>query len=220
MDWNFFRKYDIRAFIPIYFKDSGEMTKVITAEGEKHVMPITIRTFRSNLCRFYSIDYCSFRRKYGQIIGSTNCVPLAISSNKVFLQLKVRTPMFRNDSAMAYVDLYSIERLEKQKDKKGTDVILKDGYKLEILYSLATVKKHMNNANLVLEHYRKEKGMIEYPEMLEKLYSNLNKPATKGDIVLLASEILSIKNCLNLNGDRNNLAPVNIYGSQGCENKI
>jgi len=219
LDLDFFRKYDIWAFIPQYFKDSGEMTKVITAEGEKHVMPMTIRTFRSNLCRFYSIDYYSFRKKYGQIIGSINCVPLAISSNKVFMQLKVRTPIFRNDSAMAYIDLYSIERLEKQKDKKGTDIILKNGRKLKILYSLATVKKHMNNASLVLEHYRKEKGMIEYPEMLEKLYSNLNKPATKGDIVILASEILSIKNSLNLNNDRNNL-PVSGSSSQHYENRL
>jgi len=180
----------------------GEVTRIIVPEGQDQILSMTMRSFRNNLCRFYSIDYYSLRRKYGQIIGSVNCVPLPISSTKVFIQLKVRTPRFRNDSAMGYLDMVSIAQLREARDNRKTEIVLKDGRKLEVLCSMATVKKHIKNARLVLEHYRNEKGLTAYPEVLERLYSNLDKPATKGDIVILAREILTIKNSLKAHENR------------------
>lgn len=202
MDLNFFQQYDIWGFIPEYFQGMGEVTRIIAAEGQDEILPITMRSFRNNLCRYYSIDYHSLRRKYGQMIGSVNCVPLPISSSKIFIQLKVRTPRFRNDSAMGYLDMVTIGQLRETDDSSKTEVVFKDGRKLEVLCSMATVKKHIKNARLILEHYRNEKGLTTYPEVLEKLYSNLDKPATKGDIVLLAREILTIKNSLTAHENR------------------
>lgn len=196
MDLDFFQHHDIYAFIPEYHGGVGEVTRVTVAESEDYIMPVTMKTFRVNLCRFYSIDYAVYRRKYGGIIGSTNCIPLTVSSNKVFLQLKVRTPKFKNDSAMGYVDLNSIAQLKKQDDKYRTEITFKDGRKLKVLCGIGTVNRHIKNAKLVLDHYRNEKGFGAYPEILEKLYTNLDKPATKADIVILASEILTLKNSL------------------------
>jgi hypothetical protein len=202
LDLNFFQQYDIWGFTPEYFQGMGEVTRIIVPEGQDQILSMTMRSFRNNLCRFYSIDYYSLRRKYGQIIGSVNCVPLPISSTKVFIQLKVRTPRFRNDSAMGYLDMVSIAQLREARDNRKTEIVLKDGRKLEVLCSMATVKKHIKNARLVLEHYRNEKGLTAYPEVLERLYSNLDKPATKGDIVILAREILTIKNSLKAHENR------------------
>jgi len=180
----------------------GEVTRIMVPEEQDQILPITMRSFRNNLCRFYSIDYNSIRRKYGQMIGSVNCIPLPISCTKVFIQLKVRAPKFRNDSAMGYLDMVTIGQLRETDDSSKTEVVFKDGRKLEVLCSMATVKKHIKNARLILEHYRNEKGLTTYPEVLEKLYSNLDKPATKGDIVLLAREILTIKNSLTAHENR------------------
>jgi len=142
------------------------------------------------------------RRKYGQIIGSVNCVPIPISSTKIFIQLKVRSPRVRNDCAMGYVDIASISHLGESRDKSKTEIVFKDERKLEVIWGVATVKKHIKNARLVLDHYRNEKGLDAYPEELERLYSNLDKPATKGDIVILAREILTIKNSLKEHENR------------------
>ena len=196
MDLDFFQEHDIWAFVPEYLKDVGEVTKVTTSMGEDHIMPMTMRSFRTNLCRFYSIDYAGARKKYGKIIGSINCVPLPISNYKIFLQLKVRTPKFKGDVAMGYMDLGSIDQLKEKKDRRRTEISLKDGRKLEALCGIRTVNKHIKDAKLVLDHFRNEKGYGAYPEVLEKLYSNLDKPATKADIVILAREILTLKNSL------------------------
>lgn len=196
MDLDFFQQYDIWAFTPEYFQGMGEVTRIIVSAGQDQILSMTMRSFRNNLCRFYSIDYYSMRKKYGQIIGSVNCVPLPISSAKIFIQLKVRSPRFRNDSAMGYVDVASISQIRESRDKSKTEIVFKDERKLEVICGIATVKKHITNARLVLEHYRNEKGLTAYSDVLEKLYSNLDKPATKGDIVILARELLTIKNSL------------------------
>lgn len=198
MNSDFFQKYDIWAFIPEYMNGMGEVTRVLVSKGDDHILPITMRTFRANMCKYYSIDYESNRKKFGRLIGSVNCIPLPINNNKVFLQLKVRTPKFRGDSAMGYLDLNSIRSLKEKKDKKGTEITLKDGRIIEVLYNISTVSKHMKNAEFIREYYRRERGYITYPEALEKLYSNLDKPATKADIAILTREIMNLKSSLKV----------------------
>ncbi len=197
MEQDFFQKYEILAFYPEYSTGIGEITRVLVSRGDDKIIPVTSRSFKANLCKYYSIDYESSRKKFGKIIGSVNCVPLPINSNKIFLQLKVRIPVFKSDGAMGYVDLNYIKGQEK-KDIKTTVIVLKDGRKVQVLYSMSTINKHMKNARLIQEHYRKERGYITYPENLEKLYSSYDKPATKADIAILAREIATLKNSLKV----------------------
>lgn len=198
MDLDFFGKYDIWAFIPEYLKGIGEVTRVLISKGNDHLMSITLKTFRANMCKYYSIDYKSSREKFGKIIGSVNCVPLPINHSKIFLQLKVRIPEFKGDGAMGYIDLSSIKSYSQKKDKKGTDIILKDDRIVQVLYSVSTINKHIKNAKLILECYKRERGYATYPEALENLYSSLDKPATKADIAILAREIATLKNSLKV----------------------
>lgn len=198
MDLDFFQKYDIWAFTPEYMKGVGEVTRVLVSKGEDHIMPIALRAFRANMCKFYSIDYESSRKKFGKLIGSVNCTPLPINNSKIFLQLKVRIPEFRGDAAMGYMDLNAIQSLKEKKNHKGTEILLKDGRMVEVLYNPSTVNKHIKNAKLVLEYFKKERGYVTYPEALEKLYSNLDKPATKADIAILTREIMTLKSSLKV----------------------
>lgn len=198
MNQDFFQRHDIWAFIPEYLKGIGEITRVLVSQGDDHLMSITLRTFKARMCKHYSIDYESSRKKFGKIIGSVNCIPLPINPSKIFLQLKVRTPEFKGDGAMGYIDLNSIRSYRPKKDKKGTDIILKDGRIVQVLYSVSTINKHMKNAKLILECYKRERGYTTYPEALEKLYSSLDKPATKADIAILAREIATLKNSLKV----------------------
>ena len=197
MEQDFFQNHDILAFYPEYSDGIGEITRVLVSQGEDLIIPVTSRSFKANLCKFYSIDYESSRKKFGKIIGSVNCVPLPINSNKIFLQLKMRIPEFKSDGAMGYIDLNCIKGQIK-KDIKTTVIVLKDGRQVRVLYSMSTINKHMKNARLILEFYKKERGYTTYPETLEKLYSSYDKPATKADIAILAREIATLKNSLKV----------------------
>ncbi len=198
MEKELFENYDIRAFIPEYLKNVGEITRVIVTRGEDRLIYVTLRTFKANLCKHYSIDYASSRRKFGKIVGSVNCIPLPINMNKIYLQLKVRTPVFKGDCTMGYVDLNSIESCKAAEDLKGTEITLKDGRSIKVLYSVSTINKHIKNARLIFEYYKKERGYSSYPEALEKLYTGYDKPATKADIAILAREIATLKNSLKV----------------------
>lgn len=197
MEQDFFKNHEIMAFYPEYSAGVGEITRVLVSQGEDQIIPITSRSFKANLCKYYSIDYESSRKKFGKIIGSVNCVPLPINSNKIFLQLKMRIPAFKSDGAMGYIDLNCIKNQEK-KDIRTTAIVLKNGRKVRVLYSMSTINKHMKNARLILEFYKKERGYTTYPESLEKLYSSYDKPATKADIAILAREIATLKNSLKV----------------------
>lgn len=197
MEQDFFQNHNILAFYPEYSDGIGEITRVLVSQGEDLIIPVTSRSFKANLCKFYSIDYESSRKKFGKIIGSVNCVPLPINSNKIFLQLKMRIPEFKSDGAMGYIDLNCIKNQEK-KDIRTTAIVLKNGRKVRVLYSMSTINKHMKNARLILEFYKKERGYTTYPESLEKLYSSYDKPATKADIAILAREIATLKNSLKV----------------------
>ena len=198
MDQNFFQKFDILAFLPDYCAGIGEITKVLVSQEKDQLIPVTSRSFKANLCKYYSIDYESSRKKFGRIIGSINCVPLPINSNKIFLQLKVRVPEFRNDSAMGYIDLNCIKGYNPKKDTKNTEVVLKNDRTVRVLCGASTINKHMKNARLIHEYYKRERGYTTYPETLEKLYSVYDKPATKADIAILAREIATLKNSLKV----------------------
>lgn len=198
MDQKFLEKQNIWAFAPVYQKGVGEVTRVLDACGDDYILAVNMRTFRTNVCKYYSIDYKSNRKKFGKLIGSVNCVPLPINSNKIFIQLKVRRPQFKGDAAMGYLDLFAIDKIKENKDKKITEITLKDGRVVKALYNASTINKHIKNAKLVLEHYRRERGYVAYPEALEKLYTNLDKPATKADIAILTREIMTLKNSLKL----------------------
>ena len=197
MDENFFKKHEVLAFLPEYLKDIGEGTRIIASKGKDHLVPISLRTFKINICKYYSIDYESIRKRFGKIIGSVNCIPLPINTSKVFVQLKVRKPKLKGDTTMGYIELSSIRSL-KRDGNEATDIILKNGKVVKVLYKPSTINKHIKNGRLILECYRKERGYRSYPETLEKLYTTLEKPATKGDIAILVKEIATIKNSLKV----------------------
>lgn len=198
MEEKFFQNNDIWAFTPEYSKDIGETTRVLFSHGRDRLLPINIRTFKINLCSYYSIDYKKGRAKYGKIIGSVNCVPIPITDSKIFLHLKVRVPEVKGDRAMGYVDLNCIKNYKTGNDRKGVELELKDGRVIQILYSISTINKHMKNARIILEYYKRERGYTEYPLNLERLYSGFDKPATKADIAILAREIATLKNSLKV----------------------
>lgn len=194
----FFRNNEIWGFIPEYLRNIGETTRVIVYKGDDHLIPITLKSFKRNMCKYYSIDYESSRKKFGKLIGTVNCVPLPINTDKVFLQLKVRKPKFKGDAAMGYIDLYSIKDFKTDKNTKETEIILKDGRSVKVLYKASTIHKHIKNARLIIDSYRKERRYTEYPETLETLYASLDKPATKADIAILTREIATLKNSLKV----------------------
>lgn len=144
---------EIEAMLPVYVKDKGNCTEIVTNEAS-FIKYATIETCTKNLADFYNISLYHNRLNYGQELGITNKVPLVINDNLIFIYINVREPMFNHDAAFGLFDVNSIRDIY---DKEGKAVIeLKSGKIIDSRQSVKSVKKSMLNARLAKDMYKEK----------------------------------------------------------------
>lgn len=164
-------------FMPMYIDDYGNCTKIILEESEK-IYYKSAKSFLNKMCRYYFLDLNEVKKYYGRILAIKHLVPIPFD-NRVFIPIKYRIPRCKNDGAMGYLDMDSIEDI---RDDSGTKIILRDSRVYESIASVDTVKSHYKNGYIV-------KGFSDM-DLREDTY---NYPATKRDIEILIREVNQIK---------------------------
>ncbi|MFA5525118.1 MAG: hypothetical protein WDA24_12230 [Tissierellales bacterium] len=179
----------IIAVIPLYINMEGNSTKVITKnQNEEHIYK-SIKTFIALLAKYFMIDINSSRQYYGRIIGITNIVPLPFNKDNIFVPLKVRKPISKNDGSFGYFNICCIKEIIEKSNK--VYISLEKEYCIEILQGIESAKRNIRNAHIVKQAYYKRNGVTVMEE--QGFYGELSKPATKGDIAALRNELLDIK---------------------------
>lgn len=178
----------IMAILPIYIRGKGNGTYIYTREGVFEV-GLTIKTVIKNLCEYYCLDLKSCNRTYGSLLSSAYRPPIPFNSDNIFIQFKTRTPIGKHDGAYGYFNINSIKRTKST--GKNTIIYLLDDEEIEVLMSIYTVNKYINNGEVVrkLINDRKSKG----PKESLNFYDAENTPATKSDIALLYLKMLEIR---------------------------
>ncbi len=144
---------EIEAMLPVYVKDKGNCTEIITRDASL-IKNATIETCTKNLADYYNISLYHNRLNYGQELGITNKVPLVINENLIFIYLNVREPMFNHDAAFGLFDVNSITDLYA---KEGKAVIqLSSGRTIATRQSVKSVKKGMLDARLAKDMYKEK----------------------------------------------------------------
>ncbi|WP_069650375.1 hypothetical protein [Caloranaerobacter ferrireducens] len=180
---------EIMAIIPIYIDMYGNCTKVITLKTQENYIFKSIKTVLKNIAKFYTLDLMASREFYGKIIGISNIVPIPFDSENIFIPLKVRKPIFKNDGSFGYFNLKFINDIKEEKN--GVYIILEGNIKVRINQTLKTAYKHVRHGEIVKRVYdRKTYGLIK--ENSHDFYSAYNKPATKGDIAFLVNQLMDI----------------------------
>lgn len=180
---------ELMAFLPVYIKMKGNFTLLYTAQGGVYHMDKNIRTVLNQLSQIFLVDLKATRKYYGELLSVTNLVPIPFNQDNIFVPLKVRKPLCRNDGSMGYVN---IKFIEKVKESNGKTIIhLKDKTTIHSLNSVATANKHIKNGYIVKRLYNKKYNANLVQEY--DFYTEYNKPATKGDIALVIQEIMKIK---------------------------
>lgn len=176
----------LMAFIPVYLDMRGNGTVFISRAGGEVVVDRTVRTVINLIAKYFRVDLKASREYYGNIVGSNNLIPLPFDGENIFIPSKVRKPMFKNDGSLGYFNIEYIERIDEE-DEFGV-IILCDGHRIKTLNTKATIEKHVREGELIKK--------ICFESEKEYFYDELDKPATKWDIAMLRSEILSIKESL------------------------
>lgn len=183
----------IMAIIPLYIDMKGNSTKVKVCSSNDLYIYKSIRSVLTLLARYFMINLNASRRHYGRVIGCKNIVPIPFDKNNIFVPLKVRKPISKNDGSFGYFNLNRLKRIDKKENH--VQIILENDSAVNIIQSYDSVSKHIKDAKLVKHAYYERSNQV-VKETNVDFYKEYNRPATKGDIAALRNEIIDmIKLC-------------------------
>lgn len=142
---------DIQAMIPLYAKDEGNCTEIITSEASV-IKNATIETCIKRLADYYNISLYHNRINYGRELGITNKVPIVINENKVFIYVNVREPLFKHDAAYGFIDIDSIKKIYE--NEKTAAVLMSSGRVIQTRQSLKSLKNGILFGRITKDIYK------------------------------------------------------------------
>ncbi|MBZ4646357.1 MAG: hypothetical protein PWR27_1827 [Petroclostridium sp.] len=186
----------IAAIIPAYEPNVGDVTKIINRNGDEYIAKKKIKTVLIRLAHIYALDLTASRRKYASIIGQRNVIPIPFSEHMILIPFKMRKPIAENDGSLGYINLVSIQVVEKAKENNCVEIVLENKIRIKCMVSYATAYKHIKNAQIVKQHYLGLHLGTSHLQSVSDMYSQYDQPATKTDIALLTTQIMELKNYL------------------------
>ncbi|MDY0235683.1 MAG: competence protein ComK [Gudongella sp.] len=171
---------DILAIMPSYEVNLGNCTRLILFE-EEEIVKITAKTFIKNLCKYYHFDQKASSKYFGDLLSSRSNLPLVFSRQLIYIQLKTREPIGKDDGAMGYFKLQDIKKIVEIDGK--TTIRMRNNLDISLLCSMNTAKKQIKQGKLVMELLIKN-DRLKVKEALE-YYNYDDGPAMKSDIARL-----------------------------------
>ena len=142
---------EIQAMLPVYVKDKGNCTEIITAEAS-YIKNATIETCVKKLADYYNLSLYHNRLNYGKELGISNKVPIVINENLAYIYINVREPMFKHDAAYGYVDLNTIKQVFLKEGYAA--ILLNSGKVIQTRQSMKTLKRSIINGRFAMDVYR------------------------------------------------------------------
>jgi len=171
----------IIAFVPVYVSMQGNCSMLITLQGGSYYVDRTIRTILKQMTKYFLVDLNHIKSYYGNFLNVKNLTPIPFDKDNIFIPVKVRRPIAKNDGSIGYINIAYIKKVSQINGK--TKILLTNRYAIDCLNSMETVNKHIKNGNIV-------KRLMEERNYL---YEEYNRPATKADVVMIINELLKIK---------------------------
>ena len=144
---------EIEAMLPVYLKDQGNCTEIITS-ASSYIRNATIETCIKNLADYYNLSLYHNRLNYGEELGITNKVPVVINADLVYIYINVRKPLFDHDAAYGYINVNVIDEVFEQ--EKNAAIRMKSGRVIQTRQSIASIKKIMLYARISKDIYKEK----------------------------------------------------------------
>ncbi len=185
----------LMAFIPVYLELEGNCTVLYTLQGEEVYVNKSLRSVLTLISKYFLIDLKESRKYYGNLLNRKNLVPIPFNGKNIFIPLKTRKPLFKNDGATGYINISSIEEIKSVGGE--TLIYLINNYKVTCLSSKETVESRVQEGRLVKKIMRSNNKYSHTVKEVMPFYDEYDKPATKGDIALLRKEIINIRRVMD-----------------------
>ncbi len=119
---------------PVYGPE-GDNTELWTWKG-KSVDRRSVRSLKKALARLYAVDLPAQGKQVARLIDRQAVLPFYLQPERIFIPLKMRTPLCANDRCCGYVDISSVETIGGKSGR--TQLVLKDGRTLDLFCTAAT----------------------------------------------------------------------------------
>lgn len=187
---------DYAAYIPCY--DNGNSVIFIKKDGEKAILNRSIKSVMDRIFRENSHIIQYVKRNMPPGFTGMRLVPVPISIEYVLIPVKMRKTIGKNDGCYGYVNIYSIKGVQ---EVKMTIITLSSGTEISCLDSPKTVTQRISRAKQLSEMFSAQMlGEYKLKEGTEKVFSEYSQAATKGDITMLAYEIMKLRESFNKKG--------------------
>lgn len=142
----------IAAILPCY-SATGDTTKIITTDGIIDTTDTRIRTVIRRLAISRATDLAALKKRASCATQSSILQPLPLTPGLVLCPIKVRTPRVAGDTSTGYINYYAVKSVEKDAKTPNQAIIcLAGGIRLPVMWTIATVNKHLQNARLALTY--------------------------------------------------------------------
>lgn len=121
---------------PLY-SEGANATEIICADGKVVIDYRRVETLVRALCRCYAIDLPAQRQRIRERSQRQSVLPFYLPEGRIFIPLKMREAISRNDHVYGYVDLKYLG-IFSQNSRNRCSVPLANGLELEIMSSKKT----------------------------------------------------------------------------------
>lgn len=133
----------IIAMLPYYTEEGANFTQIKLLNGEDVIFRKTINSTLKCLCEFYHYDLNASNKTCAEILGVKKTPPISINNDMVFIAVKTRIPIGKDDGAYSYINIEMI------KNVLGEIIYFKNGDNLQVSCTHKTIEKAIKQASLL-----------------------------------------------------------------------
>lgn len=139
----------ICAILP-HYTPKGDSTLILTSDRQTLIFTRTVKSTIKQLARQQAIDLARLKAKSSSATHRAILQPLPLSEKLILATVKVRKPQIAGDTSMGFINLHTVTEIHENKPVKGQSIIqLNGGHHVHSLWTAATVKKHLHDAQLL-----------------------------------------------------------------------
>lgn len=146
-------KETLDALVPIYTEEGSNST-CIKHQGGDLVVQKSIKTVLKKLCSYYHYDLKTSNKDYGTRVNLKKTIPIPLRRDMIFIGVKTRSPLGKDDGAFSYINIESIRGVKKQK------IYFKSGDSLETQWKDGTIEKHIKLARLLKDSSLEKSSLV------------------------------------------------------------
>ncbi len=187
-------KDEVMAILPLYIDEKGNSTKIITKRKSNIYIYKRLKTVLKMFARYFILDLKACRKMCGKYINMSNIVPIPFTDDDIFVPIKSRKPISRNDGSFGYFNIKYYDTIKRENDK--IYIVLDNNIKIESYQSYKTTVKHINNGKIIQRLYKHKRDPVVREESI-RFFKAYNSPATKADIAVLKNSLDELKNIVD-----------------------